>query len=178
MRGDGLLQCSEVNLRGVISGGKYMSRNEIIPYNSQLKNLARTLRKNMTYAEVLLWNKIRRRSLGYQFHRQVPLVKFIVDFYCHELRLAIEVDGKYHDHLEVNVHDYERQEIIKKYGVHFLRFYNKEIKKDIDSVVQEIENWIELMPDTSRPTRKIRVAHPPQGGICISKESYGFGNKK
>lgn len=98
----------------------------------------------MTYAEVLLWNKIRRRSLGYQFHRQVPLVKFIVDFFCHELMLAIEVDGKYHDHSEISMNDYERQEIIKTYGVHFLRFNNKEIKKDIDSVIQVIEDWIEL----------------------------------
>lgn len=70
--------------------------------------------------------------------------KFIVDFFCHELMLAIEVDGKYHDHSETSTNDYERQEIIKTYDVHFLRFSNREIKKDIDAVVQEIENWIEF----------------------------------
>lgn len=121
-----------------------MSRNKIIPYDPKLKNLARSLRKNMTHAEVLLWNKIRRKSLGYQFHRQVPLVKFIVDFFCHELMLAIEVDGKYHNHSETNMNDYEREEIIKEYGVHFLRFTNEEIKKDIDLVIQQIINWIKF----------------------------------
>lgn len=98
----------------------------------------------MTHAEVLLWQKIRRKSLGYQFHRQVPMLEFVVDFYCHELKLAIEVDGGLHDHPEVSVNDLERQKQIESYDIHFLRFDNKEIKRDIDSVLQEIENWIKL----------------------------------
>lgn len=121
-----------------------MSKNEIIPYNPDLKELARDLRKNMTHAEVLLWQKVRRKSLGYQFHRQVPMLEYIIDFYCHELKLAIEVDGGLHDHPEVSVNDLERQKQIESYGVHFLRFDNKEIKRDIDSVFQVIENWIKL----------------------------------
>lgn len=121
-----------------------MSKNEIIPYNPDLKELARDLRKNMTHAEVLLWQKVRRKSLGYQFHRQVPMLEYIIDFYCHELKLAIEVDGGLHDHPEVSVNDLERQKQIESYGVHFLRFDNKEIKRDVDSVFQVIENWIKL----------------------------------
>ena len=96
----------------------------------------------MTHAEVILWNKIRRKSLGYQFHRQVPLVDYIVDFYCHELMLAIEVDGGVHDHPEVSVNDLKRQKRIEAHGVHFIRFENKEIKQNISSVVQTIEKWI------------------------------------
>jgi very-short-patch-repair endonuclease len=133
----------EVNLRGVRTIG-IMTRNKIIPYDPKLKALARTLRKNMTHAEVLLWNKIRRKSLGYQFHRQVPLNKYIVDFYCHELMLVIELDGKYHDYLEVNINDYKRQKKVESFGVQFLRFENKEVKKDVDSVVQVIEDWIKI----------------------------------
>lgn len=100
--------------------------------------LARNLRGNLTYAEVLLWKKIRKKSLGHQFHRQVPMLKYIVDFCCHELMLAIEVDGKVHEHPEVSVSDLDRQQELETYGVQFLRFDNIEIKQDIDSVVQVI----------------------------------------
>lgn len=72
--------------------------NKIIPYKPELKFFARQLRKNSTLSEVLLWNKIRKRALGVQFHRQVPMLDYIVDFYCHEIGLAIEVDGKIHEH--------------------------------------------------------------------------------
>jgi hypothetical protein len=65
----------------------------IIRYNPKLKMRARQLRKRRTPSEALLLSKIRRKSLGYEFHRQVPIDEFIVDFYCHELKLAIEVDG-------------------------------------------------------------------------------------
>ncbi|NIX59063.1 MAG: DUF559 domain-containing protein, partial [candidate division Zixibacteria bacterium] len=64
-----------------------MPRNIIIPYNPQLKDRARELRKNPTVAEKILWREIRRKQLGYEFHRQVPINQFIVDFYCHELFL-------------------------------------------------------------------------------------------
>lgn len=121
-----------------------MTKNKIIPYEPHLKKLARKLRKNMTYAEVLLWQKIRRRSLGYQFHRQVPMLEYIVDFYCHELQLAIEVDGGVHDHPEVSVSDLDRQKAIESHGVQFLRFKNKKIKHDINTVIQVIKDWIKL----------------------------------
>lgn len=121
-----------------------MAGNKIIPYDSKLKPVARTLRKNMTLAEVILWNKLRRKQLGYKFHRQTPLVHYVVDFYCHELKLAIEVDGGTHNHPEVSANDLKRQQKIESFGVAFLRFENKEVKKDIDAVLQTIENWIKL----------------------------------
>ncbi len=94
----------------------------------------------MTHTEVLLWQSIRKKSLGYQFHRQVPMLKYIVDFYCHELMLAIEVDGGVHDHPDISVSDLNRQQEIESYGVHFLRFDNKKIKQDINTVLQEVED--------------------------------------
>lgn len=72
-------------------------KNKIIPYNPKLKEFARQLRKNSTLSEVLLWEKLKQRSMGVQFHRRVPLLEYIVDFYCHELQLAIEIDGVSHD---------------------------------------------------------------------------------
>ena len=78
-----------------------MSRNKIIPYDPRLKELARDLRKQGTLAEILLWKRIQRKQLqGYEFHRQVPIDHYIVDFYCHELMLAIEVDGGSHFYKE------------------------------------------------------------------------------
>lgn len=98
----------------------------------------------MTLGEVLLWQEIRDRNLGCQFHRQVPILKYIVDFYCHELQLAIEVDGQSHDHSDVAVKDLKRQNELEDEGIHFLRFDEKEIRKNIDGVVQVFEDWIEL----------------------------------
>ena len=74
-----------------------MSRNTIIPYNPKLKQFARELRNNSTLSEVLLWRQVKGQALKYEFHRQVPIDEFIVDFYCHELMLAIEIDGNSHN---------------------------------------------------------------------------------
>lgn len=117
---------------------------KIFPYESYLKPLARKLRQNMTLGEVLLWQEIRNRKFGYQFHRQVPILKYIVDFYCHELSLAIEIDGKSHDHMEKNKEDLERQIELENLGIRFLRFEEKQIRKRLSEVLDVIENWIEI----------------------------------
>jgi very-short-patch-repair endonuclease len=67
-------------------------------YNPRLKQIARTLRNNMTLSEILLWKEIKgKKVLGYDFHRQKPLGEYIVDFYCPKLKLVIEIDGDSHD---------------------------------------------------------------------------------
>jgi len=73
-------------------------KNKTIPYYPSLKAYAKELPKNSTFSEVLPWKKIERRTLGVRFHRQVPLLDFIVDFYCHEFQLAIEIGVPSHDH--------------------------------------------------------------------------------
>lgn len=98
----------------------------------------------MTLGEVLLWQEIRNRKFGYQFHRQVPIHKYIVDFYCHELLLAIEIDGKSHDHAEKNKQDLLRQKELENSGIQFLRFEEKQIRKRLSEVLDVIENWIEI----------------------------------
>ena len=107
-------------------------KNKIIPYKPYLKDLARKLRKESTLSEVLLWQKVKQRSYGVQFHRQVPMLKYIIDFYCHEIQLAIEVDGNSHDYKYF--YDLKRQGELEKYGVVFLRFTDSDIKKDMFSV--------------------------------------------
>lgn len=132
-----------------------MSRNKIIPYNPKLREYARQLRKNSTLAEVLLWQKIQKRALGVQFHRQVPLLNFIVDFYCHELMLAIEIDGSSHDFKYE--YDEKRQGELERMGVSFIRFSDEEVKKNIFGVMLSLEEKIvQYMENTP--------LIPPQGG--------------
>lgn len=132
-------------------------RNKIIPYRKDLKEKARHLRKHSTLAEVLLWCEIKNRQVrGYQFHRQVPLLNYTVDFYCHELMLAIEVDGESHSHAESIRYDKVRQKHSEKYGVQFLRFDDLDVKKNIAYVLDTIEAWIMEYELKAPPS-------PPQG---------------
>ena len=112
-------------------------KNKIIPYHPELKLLAIQLRKNSTLPEVLLWQNIKQRAYGIQFHRQVPMLNYIVDFYCHEIGLAIEIDGSGHDHSFE--YDAKRQGELEVYGVNFLRFSNEDVKKNMFSVLLIIE---------------------------------------
>ena len=105
--------------------------NRIIYYRKANKAFAIKLRNESTYAEALLWKYIRNRSLGVQFHRQVPLDKFIVDFYCHELKLAIEIDGITHEGSEAEQRDETRQKRLEDLGVSFIRFADNDVKTNI-----------------------------------------------
>ena len=100
-------------------------KNKIIPYNPKLREYARVLRKNSTLAEVLLWKNIKNQALGVQFHRQVPMLDYIVDFYCHELMLAIEIDGNSHDFRYFE--DSKRQNKLEDEGVEFIRFSDSDV---------------------------------------------------
>jgi len=118
-----------------------MTKRKIIPYRSDLKDLAKELRRNMTLSEVLLWNELKQKKmLGYDFDRQRPIDNYIVDFFCKELSLAIEIDGD--THIYRYDYDDERQEALEKLGVHFLRFDDIEVKKDMFNVLRVIEDWI------------------------------------
>lgn len=120
-----------------------MARNFILPYRPDLRAKARRLRNESTYSEILLWYEIKNRKiLGYQFHRQVPMLDYIVDFYCHELMLVIEVDGSSHDSEWAQRYDWKRQRRLESWGVKFLRFDDDQIKLDIRVVVKEIREWI------------------------------------
>jgi len=114
-----------------------MHKIKIIPYNPYLKTLARKLRNNSTLSEVLLWQNIKGKSYDYEFHRQVPIDDFIVDFYCHELKLAIEIDGSTHDY-NYN-HDESRQEKIESLGITFVRFSDIDVKRNINDVLRALE---------------------------------------
>lgn len=123
-----------------------MPKNKIIPYNPKLRKYARNLRNNSTLSEILLWKEIKGKAYGYEFHRQVPIDNYIVDFYCHELLLAIEIDGSSHN----NKYEYDkrRQGRLEKLGVIFIRFDDLEIKKDMFNVLLELQYKIREIEKT------------------------------
>ena len=108
--------------------------------SAKLKEYVRLLRKNSTLSEVLLWQQIKNKALGVQFHRQVPLLEYIVDFYCHELMLAIEIDGD--SHLYKYNYDKKRQGELENLGITFLRFSDFEVKQNMFSVALTLEQVV------------------------------------
>ena len=126
-------------------------RRKIYPYNPKLKLHARKLRNKSTYAEVLLWNKLKNKQLrDYDFHRQKPILNYILDFFCHELFLAIEIDGITHDSEIQQAKDKIRQAEIEALGIKFLRFEDRDIKTQMDGVIRKILNYIEEFENGSR----------------------------
>ena len=100
---------------------------------------AEMLRKNPTHFENILWQHIKANQLGVRFKRQHPIWMYIADFYCHELKLVIEVDGSIHDLNEIKEHDVLREEDIKSFGIKVIRFSNDEIKHNITGVIEKIQ---------------------------------------
>ena len=97
----------------------------------------------MTLSEVLLWQELsRKQMLGYDFDRQKPIDNYLVDFYCKELKLVIEVDGQSHEHEEVSLNDQKRQAKLESLGVRFLRFDDLEVKREMKYVLNQIHSWI------------------------------------
>jgi very-short-patch-repair endonuclease len=86
----------------------------------------RYLRKNMTYCEKIVWLHLRKKQLGYRFLRQYSVDHFVIDFYCPELKLAIELDGDVHDEPDQIEYDKTRQKYLKAFGIKFIRIKNDE----------------------------------------------------
>jgi len=104
-------------------------------YNPNLKERSRMLRKNSTLAEVLLWNLLKNRQImGYKFRRQSPVDNCIVDFYCKELHLAIEIDGLSHDFKME--YDEKRQKQLEQAGITIFRISDREVKQNINHVIE------------------------------------------
>jgi len=115
-----------------------------VPYNKNLKEYSRDLRNHSTLSEVLLWQKLKASQFrGYAFNRQKPLGNFIVDFYCKKIQLVIEIDGDSHYYAESVVKDRRRQLILEKMNLSFIRFLDREVKKSMSFVLQEIGVFID-----------------------------------
>jgi very-short-patch-repair endonuclease len=127
-------------------------KNNLCNYNKSLQPFANKLRKEMTKAEACLWKYVlrARQMKGYQFRRQRPVLNYIADFMCKELRLVIDVDGITHDpKLEK---DKQRTDELQRAGFHVIRFTDEEVLSNIHGVASEIEKIIvDLQPPPAPP---------------------------
>jgi very-short-patch-repair endonuclease len=134
-------------------------------YNKTLRPFAHKLRSEMTKAEASLWKYVlkARQIKGYQFRRQRPVLKYIADFMCIELRLVIEVDGITHGFEETAVKDDRKDTDLASVGIRVLRFTDDDVLKNIHGVAKRIEDVIEEIK-VSTP------APPPAGDKAVESE--------
>ncbi len=104
---------------------------------------AKDLRKKMTHAETVLWMHLKLGIKGLKFRRQHPVGIYIVDFYCHKLKLIVEADGKIHEKNEVKEFDKQREDTLQNMGYLIIRFTNEEIINKIETVLAAIELKVE-----------------------------------
>ena len=120
-----------------------MSKRKILPYNPKLTQLAKKLRNESTETEVYLWLKLKGKQMyGYDFHRQKPIDNYILDFFCYNLMLGIEVDGYSHEILEVYKKDIVKEKRMNELGITILRFSDFEVLRDMENVIRAIEFYI------------------------------------
>ena len=112
-------------------------------YNKGLKEFARNLRNNSTLPEVILWNSLlkRKQLRGYPFLRQRPIDNYIVDFFCKDLKLIIELDGEIHRYQKSK--DKRREEELLRLGYSIIRFNNEEVLHELVNVERTLENFID-----------------------------------
>ena len=128
-------------------------------YNKSIeKKKRRQLRQMMTSSEVRIWSRIRNKQLsGCKFRRQFSVGPYVLDFYCPELKLAIEIDGDTHAGKTAECYDHERQSFIESFGIRFLRFTNLQIHENLDGVLeymgQAVQSFAKTSPNPSLPRR-------------------------
>ncbi|KKS33280.1 MAG: hypothetical protein UU93_C0001G0111 [Candidatus Amesbacteria bacterium GW2011_GWA2_42_12] len=109
-----------------------------------LKNRRKQLRNRATEAERILWSCLKNNKLGYKFIRQYSVEGYVVDFYCPDKRLAVELDGEQH---KSNVeYDEYRTKLLNAWGVKVIRFWNQEVKEKLTKVLHQIELTLPALP--------------------------------
>jgi len=116
-------------------------------YNkSSEKEKRRKLRQNQTNAEDLVWRYLRNRQLlGYKFKRQYSVDHFVIDFYCPELKLAVELDGASHNNPEQREYDIKRQKYLEEFNIKFVRIKDEDLFGNTNQAFMKIENTIKLL---------------------------------
>ena len=141
--------------------------------NDQATDRARRLRRASTQAELRLWRLLRHRQLhGFKFRRQHPIPPFVLDFYCHEARLAIELDGGQHNEPETHGQDTARSDHLARKGITVLRFWNHEVLQQERAVLEKVEEA--LTPTLSQREREPEVRSAE--GSCSSSAQRGSGS--
>jgi very-short-patch-repair endonuclease len=127
---------------------------------SVLKLKRRSLRRNVTKAEILVWSKLRARQiLNCKFQRQYSIGSYILDFYCQEKKIAIEIDGDTYAGNKADIHDSKRTSYLNSFGIQALRFTNFEVFENLNGVLEKITEHFSL-------NQKIQTIPPPfKGGV-------------
>ena len=122
---------------------KIIEKDMFFGAKAEIFDLALRMRENPTEAEKAMWEILRKfRKSGYPFRRQHPIEFYIADFYCHKLRLVIEIDGEIHSERDIHIHDDSRTGEMERFGIKVLRFTNDQILKNSSSVLEQIKNVI------------------------------------
>ena len=106
---------------------------------------ARELRKKPTPAEQTFWLRLKEIFPEYKFRRQHPISIYIADFYCHKLKIVIEIDGSIHDSEEAKLNDKRRQQDLEKLNLTVIRFTNDQVKNEIESVMEMTASTIKKL---------------------------------
>ena len=152
-----------------VGGSMTSSKKTYSKNSSEFKKIRRELRNNSTTAEKALWNWLKGRQVeGLRFRRQFSVEHFVLDFYCPELKLCIELDGDYHFHVNQPVSDAERSQfLLEKYGINTLRFENKLVFTQPHAIIDAIINFKESRFHTpqslcdSSPILGEQLSHSP-----------------
>jgi very-short-patch-repair endonuclease len=133
------------------AGEGFAFDSAFLPYNKSLTERARENRKNPTKAESKIWNEVlrMRQFAEYKFLRQKPIDNYIVDFYCSELRLVIEIDGD--SHAETFEYDAERTRVLQALGLVVVRYTNDDVIRNIQGVYDDLIQRVEKLTPTSPP---------------------------
>ena len=137
-----------------ITEENYRTNRGHLRYLEELKQLSIKNRNNPTEAEYIMWQFLRKNNYGYKFVRQKPIFRFIVDFYCRKLLLAIEIDGGYHN--KKKNYDQARDLYLKSVNIKTLRLTNDEVLNDFDSVLKRLLPFLrgDVDPDLSGETER------------------------
>jgi very-short-patch-repair endonuclease len=117
-------------------GGGFQTLQRPVVYS------ARKLRRKMTLPEILLWEQVRANKIGVKFRRQHPIGAYVADFYCAAVKLVIEIDGGIHGLSEVQIRDQDRDTKLNHFGYRVMRFSDRAIFEDLETVVGLIEAFI------------------------------------
>jgi very-short-patch-repair endonuclease len=131
---------------------------------AQTTKSARRLRRKMTLPEVILWHWLRQRPGGLKFRRQHPTGPYVLDFFCSDARLAIEVDGEAHSRGDRPARDAARDEWLRSAGIEILRIPARDVLTDVDAVVR----WI-----IAEVRARLPLHHPPPPGGPPPRDELG-----
>ncbi|GIK42236.1 MAG: hypothetical protein BroJett011_60690 [Chloroflexota bacterium] len=142
-----------------------MSPSKRYPYpHPEMIARARELRHPLTPQEAKLWHRLKTKQFfGLKFRRQHPLHQFILDFYCHEKHMVIEIDGDSHTEPAQQRYDQARTEWLKQHGLWVIRFHNRDIDHNLAGVLEEIARQCGVSPPSSSPQGLPPSSSPQRG---------------